>query len=87
MVANHLSHACENKKKKNYILRRNFPIAAKFYLNRYIYLEPENTKDEKEEGLYHQTEGNASLGSIHTVSNKLQSNLKYRVYILQGNCS
>lgn len=73
MVANHLSLACEKKKKreKNYSLRRNFPIAVKFYLNSYIYLEAQNTKDEKEEAFYHQTEGNASLGSVQTVSNKL----------------
>lgn len=42
-----------------------------------MYLEAQNTKDEKEEALSHLTEGNASLGSIQTVSNKLQSNLKY----------
>lgn len=70
------------KKEKNYSLRRNFPIAVKFYLNRYIYLEAQNTKNEKEEAFYHQKEGNASQGSIHTVSNN-QIFSTVRVYILQ----
>lgn len=60
----------KEKTRKDYTVRRNFPIVAKFYLVK------QNIKDEKNDQL-HQMEGNASLASIWMVNNKLQSNIKH----------